>query len=62
MNPVEKETAESFYGNGERDHQLMLRCDGVSGCDSERDAGWPERQTVSGGQKISLAGARCGYM
>lgn len=31
MNPVEKETAESFYGTGERNHQLMLRCDGVSG-------------------------------
>lgn len=30
MNPVEKETAENFYGTGERDHQLMLRCDGVS--------------------------------
>lgn len=31
MNPVEKETAESFYGTGERDHQLMLRYDGVRG-------------------------------
>lgn len=28
MNSVEKETAESFYGTGERDHQLMLRYDG----------------------------------
>lgn len=25
MNHVEKETAENFYGTGERDHQLMLR-------------------------------------
>lgn len=32
MNHVEKETAENFYGIGERDHQLMLRYDGVSGC------------------------------
>lgn len=31
MSPVEKETAENFYGTGERDHQLMLRYDGVSG-------------------------------
>lgn len=31
MNPVEKETAEKFYGTGERDHQLMLRYDGVRG-------------------------------
>lgn len=31
MNHVEKETAENFYGTGERDHQLMLRYDGVSG-------------------------------
>ena len=32
MNHVEKETAENFYGTGERDHQLMLRYDGVRGC------------------------------
>ena len=32
MNPVEKETAENFYGTGECDHQLMLRYDGVRGC------------------------------
>lgn len=32
MNHVGKETAESFYGTGERDHQLMLRYDGVRGC------------------------------
>ena len=32
MNHVEKETAENFYGTGERDHPLMLRYDGVSGC------------------------------
>ena len=32
MNHVGKETAENFYGTGERDHQLMLRCDGVRGC------------------------------
>lgn len=32
LNPVEKETAENFYGTGERDHQLMLRYDGVRGC------------------------------
>lgn len=32
MNPVEKETAENFYGIEERDHQLMLRYDGVRGC------------------------------
>ena len=31
MNPVRKETAENFYGTRERDHQLMLRYDGVSG-------------------------------
>lgn len=31
MSPVEKETAENFYGTGEHDHQLMLRYDGVSG-------------------------------
>lgn len=31
MSPVEKETAENFYGTGERNHQLMLRYDGVSG-------------------------------
>ena len=31
MNPVEKETAENFYGTEERDHQLMLRYDGVRG-------------------------------
>ena len=31
MNHVGKETAENFYGTGERDHQLMLRYDGVSG-------------------------------
>ena len=31
MNLVEKETAKSFYGTGERNHQLMLRYDGVSG-------------------------------
>lgn len=28
---LKKETAENFYGSGERDHQLMLRYDGVSG-------------------------------
>lgn len=32
MNHVGKEMAENFYGTGERDHQLMLRYDGVSGC------------------------------
>ena len=32
MNHVGKETAENFYGTGERDHQLMLRYDGVRGC------------------------------
>ena len=32
MSPVEKETAENFYGTGEHDHQLMLRYDGVRGC------------------------------
>lgn len=32
MNPVGKETAEKFYGTGERNHQLMLRYDGVRGC------------------------------
>ena len=31
MNHVGKETAENFYGTGERDHQLRLRYDGVSG-------------------------------
>ena len=53
MSPVEKETAENFYGTGERDHQLMLRYDGVRGCDSEREVSWPERRTVPGGQNIS---------
>lgn len=32
MNHVGKETAENFYGTGERDYQLMLRYDGVRGC------------------------------
>ena len=32
MNHVGKETAEKFYGTGERDHQLLLRYDGVRGC------------------------------
>ena len=31
MNLVEEETAKSFYGTRERNHQLMLRYDGVSG-------------------------------
>lgn len=31
MNHVEKETAENFYGTGERDHQLILRYDEISG-------------------------------
>lgn len=31
MNHAGKDTAENFYGTGERDHQLMLRYDGVSG-------------------------------
>lgn len=31
MNHVEKETVENFYETEERDHQLMLRYDGVSG-------------------------------
>lgn len=31
MNHVGKEMAKSFYGTGERNHQLMLRYDGVSG-------------------------------
>lgn len=62
MNHVGKETTENFYGTRERDHQLKLRYDGVSGCDSERDVSWPERRTVPGGQKISLDGARCGYV
>ena len=31
MKYVGKETAENFYGTGERDHQLMLRYDGGSG-------------------------------
>lgn len=53
MNHVGKETAENFYGTGERDHQLMLRYDGVRGCDSEREVSWPERRTVPGGQNIS---------
>lgn len=32
MKHVEKETAENFYWTRERDHQLMLRYDGVRGC------------------------------
>lgn len=32
MKHDEKETAENFYGTGERDHQLLLRYDGVRGC------------------------------
>ena len=59
---LERRRLRTFYGTEEHDHQLMLRCDGVGGCDSERDAGWPERRTVPGGQKISLAGALCGYV
>lgn len=31
MKHVEKETAENFYWTGERDHELMLRYDGVRG-------------------------------
>ena len=31
MNHVEKETVENFYGTGERDHQLILRYDEISG-------------------------------
>lgn len=31
MNHAGKETAENFYGTRERDHQLILRYDGVSG-------------------------------
>lgn len=49
MNHVEKETAENFYGTGERDHQLMLRYDGVSGCGA-----------LAGGYR-SPEQKRCGY-
>lgn len=31
MNHVGKETAENFYWTGERDHQLILRYDEISG-------------------------------
>ena len=60
MNHVGKETAENFYGTEERDHQLILRYDGVRGCDSEKEVSWPERRTVPGGWEIStyLAAAR----
>lgn len=49
MNHVEKETAENFYGTGERDHQLMLRYDGVSGCGALAGGYRPPEQK------------RCGY-
>lgn len=42
MKHVEKETAENFYGTEERDHQLMLRYDGVRGCGAPSPAGADE--------------------
>ena len=49
MNHVGKEMAESFYGTGERNHQLMLRYDGVSGCGALAGGYRPPEQK------------RCGY-
>lgn len=44
MSPVEKETAENFYGTGEHDHQLMLRYDGVRGCGALAEGYRPPEQ------------------
>lgn len=49
MNPVEKETAENFYGTGECDHQLMLRYDGVRGCGALAGGYRPPEQKGHGG-------------
>lgn len=49
MSPVGKETAEKFYGTGERDHQQMLRYDGVRGCGAPAGEYRPPEQK------------RCGY-
>lgn len=48
MNHVEKETAENFYGTGERDHQLMLRYDGVRGYGAPAGAEGAWRRGVCG--------------
>lgn len=48
MNPAEKETAENFYRTGERDHQLMLRYDGVSGYGVPAGGYRPPEQTRHG--------------
>ena len=49
MNHVGKETAENFYGTGERDHQLMLRYDGVRGCRALAGGYRPPEQKGHGG-------------
>lgn len=48
MKYVGKETAENFYGTGERDHQLLLRCDGVRGCGALAGGYRPPEQTRHG--------------
>lgn len=48
MSPVEKETAKNFYGTGERDHQLMLRYDGVRGCGAPAGGYRPPEQKRHG--------------
>lgn len=48
MNHVGKETAENFYGTGERDHQLMLRYDGVRGCGAPAGGYRPPEQKRCG--------------
>lgn len=48
MNHVGKETAENFYGTGERDHQLLLRYDGVRGCGALAGAEEAWRRGVCG--------------
>lgn len=48
MNHVGKETAENFYGTGERDHQLLLRYVGVSGYGALAGGYRPPEQTRHG--------------
>lgn len=48
MNHAGKETAENFYGTGERDHQLMLRYDGVRGCGASAGGYRPPEQKRCG--------------
>lgn len=48
MNHVGRETAENFYGTGERDHQLLLRYVGVSGYGALAGGYRPPEQTRHG--------------